>query len=845
MFASRYPGASFAGCQEKRAMSTTLSGLTSAEVEERIRLGQVNRVRRSDAAEYRDIIVRNLFTLFNALVVPAAIALFLLREYNGALAVSGMAFINTVLGLGQEIRAKRHLDQLTLLTEAHARVVRDGKEVDIPSSEVVQGDVVLLRAGDSVVADGEVLESRFLEVDEALLTGESDPVPRHPGDNLLSGSFVVAGEGTYRADRVGLTSFAQSTATEARSYRYLASPLQKAINRIIQVLTTIAVVFSGLYVIVYFIRPDFGATQLVQSVAATITSMVPQGLVLMATLAFILGAVRMSRRGAVVQRLAGVEAMAAVDALCMDKTGTLTTNRLRLDQVRPLAARLSAEEINTRLCLFASASIDQQNKNLQAIRAALGAAEGELLDQVPFKSQNRYSAVWVRRAGQEQVLVLGAPETLGPRLEEKESGGWQVAYDELKSTGLRLLLLAESPRHEPFHGSIDGFPLQPVALVALSDELRPEAGAVLEAFARQGITFKVISGDNPETVRATVRHLKLPLATEPVVSGDQLASAQNRDELIATRSVFGRVNPHQKVEIVETLQRQGHDVAMIGDGVNDVLPIKRADLGVAMGEGSRAARTVADLVLETNNFDLLPEALEEGRTLLRNVRRSSKLFLLKNVYTLVLILGFIFLGGAFPYIPQQVTLLNLLTIGIPAFVITLSHERSTAATRKPFLREVGSFVLRSGLVIGLVGLVLFQTARVLWPVGPDANTGFSAMASVAAAQAVELLHTMIHRTLLLSALVLLGLTALLRALNDGEEQPLVGDQRFRWMAAGALPVYAVAMYWPPAARFFELVPLDLYGWGLVLAAVVPGFLLCLLADWWVGRGVVAAGGTPG
>src|SRR5262249_42425199 len=303
-------------------------------------------------------------------------------------------------------------------------------------------------------------------------------------------------------------------------------------------------------------------------------------------------------------------------------------------------------------------------------------------------------------------------------------------------------------------------------LIALSDELRPDAGQVLEALAGQGIDFKVISGDNPETVRATIHHLKLPLTRDPVVTGDELNTASNRDELIRTRSVFGRVAPQQKVEIVETLQNSGRFVAMIGDGVNDVLPIKKAHLGIAMGEGSQASKTVAGLVLENNNFALLPETLEEGRTIIRNLRRSAKLFLTKNVYSLILIIpGALSLFGLpFPYVPQQVTLLNWLVIGIPAFVIAISRERSRAPTRPDFLREVGWFAIRTGVVFALAGLTVLLFAIHVWGEPPKTQ-----------------------RTLLLSVLVLLGVTALLRALTDGETQPLVGDRWLRWIAVGAIP----------------------------------------------------------
>jgi cation-transporting ATPase E len=378
-----------------------------------------------------------------------------------------------------------------------------------------------------------------------------------------------------------------------------------------------------------------------------------------------------------------------------------------------------------------------------------------------------------------------------------------------------VLLFAESCPGEDGHfprfaGTLADFRLQPLALVGLKDELRPEAGPVLEALAAQGIAFKVVSGDNAETVQSAIRSLRLPLAQEPVVSGDQLLHAKDRRDLIARSGVFGRIAPEQKLDIVRTLQELGHRVAMIGDGVNDVLPIKRADLGIAMGEGSQASKTVAGLVLENNSFDLLPETLEEGRTIIRNLRRSSKLFLVKNVYSFILILACAtgFFGLRFPYLPQQVTLLNWLVIGIPAFVIAVSRDRSVSPTRPRFLREVGWFAIRTGFVFALIGLcILFASLRI-WPAISQRAQG----------------------TLLLSTLILLGLTALFRALTDGEDKRLKSDWRFRLLGVLALPVYALAMYWPPAAWFFELEPLSSLSWLLVLVAVGMGYGLTLLSD---------------
>jgi cation-transporting ATPase E len=766
-----------------------LAGLTAAEVAERTSQGLVNRTPQSVWADYARIVARNLFTLFNLLVTPAAVALFVLEKYQGALAVSGMAIVNTLLGLVQEIKAKWHLDQLAILVETKARVRRDGLDQDVPASEVVLGDLVLVGSGEAIVADGTVVEARFLEVDEALLTGESDPVRRQVGESLLSGSFCVAGEGSYRADRVGKDAFAQSTGAQARAYRYAPSPLTKTINLLIHALTYTAVALCLVYVVLYWIG-RVARDAMVQDMAATITSMVPQGLVVTATISFTLGALRMSRRGAVVQRLHAVESMAAIDVLCTDKTGTLTTNQLRLDHVRVVGAmdRIEAERL---LGLFAAVSVDQKSKSIQALRAALAQQPGELLDQLPFKSQNRFSAVRVRDGQAECVLVLGACEALRPQLKER-GDAWESAWREELKTGLRLLLFAQAEQARPFNGSLEGFALRPLLLVALSDELRAEAPQVLEHLAGQGIAIKILSGDNPETVRATVARLNLPLGREPVVSGDELRAAADPGALIAGRSVFGRVAPLQKVEIVQELQRQGRHVAMIGDGVNDVLPIKRADLGIA-------------------NFALLPEVLEEGRTIVRNLRRSAKLFLVKNVYSLLLILAYAsgWFGVPFPYEPQQVTLLNWLVIGLPALVIVMSRERSTAATKPHFLGEVGWFAVRSGVLMALGGF-----AVLLWAVhvaGDDVKT---------------------QRTLLLSVLILLGITALWRALSDGEEQPLRGDTRFRWLGMAAVPAYLASMYVPVSARFFQLAALDAGQWLVVVVIVIVTASLTMMSDRW-------------
>jgi cation-transporting ATPase E len=787
------------------------TGLTTAEVAERIERGEINRVARSDRAEYTQIVAHNLLTLFNALVVPAAIALFMLHELRSAAAVSGLAVINSAFGLVQEMRAKRHLDRLALLAEVRVRVVRDGDVVELPAGAVVRGDVVVLGSGDSVVADGELVEARFLEIDEALLTGESDAVPRTTGERVLSGSFAVAGEGSYVADGVGIDAYIHRTAIEARRYRFTASPLQTTINQLIRILTATAILLCLSYVVLWRVR-DFSVNDLVLMMAATVTSMVPQGLVLMTTLAFVLAAVRMAGRGAIVQRLESVETMAAIDTLCMDKTGTLTTNNLKLEQLIPLDKQLDEIELKRRLQLFVSASLDRGNKSLGAIRTALGEVPVELVDLLPFKSSNRFSALRARDGSGEYVLLLGAPEVLQRFLPQEEAAFVEAARAGLITTGHRLLLFADAPPGPPLSQTLEGFVLRALALIALSDEMRPEAPAVLQRLARQGISFKVLSGDNPDTVRATMKPLSEVselqyLSTGTLTTGADLEAARDPSELVAKRNVFGRVSPWQKVQVIVALKEAGHRVAMIGDGVNDVLPIKNADLGIAMGEGSRAARTVAGLVLETNRFDLLPAALDEGRTILRNLRRAGKLFLVKNVYTLMLIVATVgIFDMPFPFLPQQVTLLNLLTIGIPVLWITLSTE-SAAGPRTDFLHEVGWFALRTGIVIGAACLALqWHSARVL-------------------DESAE-----VQRTLVLSGLVLLGVTSLLRAVREVEAKSLRGIWPFYVLSAAAVTTFLATIYLRQLSNFFELVPLDATHWLRVLCAVIPAAALLIASD---------------
>lgn len=784
-----------------------VTGLTLLEVQDRQRRGLVNRVKTRLWFEYGSIVVRNLATWFNALVVPAAIALYHLEEYRGAIAVMGMMVINTVVGLAQEIIAKARLERLTLVAATQVRVIRDGKAQAISTEEVVQDDVLQLAVGELIVADGTVLESQFLEVDEALLTGEADPVPRRAGERLLAGSFCVTGEGYYRAEQVGAQSTAQKIAQEARLHRYAAGPIQQAIDRTVRLLSYAAISLSALYLIRFWLT-QFPETELAQMVAATITSMVPQGLVLTATLALTLGAIRLTRRGAVVQRLDAVEAMAAVNVLCLDKTGTLTTNRLQLEKLSILNADVPEQMVRDRIRLFVSAAVDQTNKVLSSLRDTVGQAAVEKLDELPFKAQNRFSAVQVRDGEGKRTLVLGAAEALLSFLDSSTKSHVEAVWKDQLSSGLRLLLLMESSGSVSVESWQQPGTLRPLALLGFRDEVRPEAVAALSALHDQGIAFKILSGDNPTTVRATLSGLALPMKDDEVVSGEDLTASSDANELIQRARVFGRLSPQQKLQIISTLQRQGRFVAMLGDGVNDILSIKQADLGIAMGAGSAATKSVAGLVLWNNNFNLLPAAMDEARIVVHNLRRASKLFLVKNVYTIVLILAvLLFSSLAFPYLPQQVTLLNLLTVGLPAMVLLLGRTIGTGTDRSQFYREIGLFVLQTGVVLGLAGTALLMISA--WGRGDS---------------------PMLQRTLLLALMIVLAIQTVFRVIRQELSWKSLNDWLLLTLTIVAVLMFLLMTQWSQSADFFRLQPLSLAEWGLVLAVAFPAAIIMEVWD---------------
>ncbi|MFF0579943.1 HAD-IC family P-type ATPase [Streptosporangium saharense] len=667
-------------------------GLTTAEVEKRTALGQVNEVGRRSSRSLSAIVRANVLTLFNAVIAALWVVIMIFGQWQDGL--FGLVIVaNSAIGIVQELRAKRTLDRLAVVNEAPVRVRRDGEETEIPPRKVVLGDLVLLCPGDRLLVDGEVMESGGLEIDESLLTGEADPVHKAPGDRVLSGSFVVAGAGSYVATEVGDDAYAARLAKEASAFGLAHSELRAGVTKFIKYITWL-VVPIGLLLIWSQLNKAEDFSQAVTGAVAGIVTMIPEGLVLMTSIAFAVGVVRLGRRRCLVQELPAIEILARVDVLCLDKTGTLTAGGMNLAEVRPLS-----DDPLTTEALAALANLEKTpNPTVQAIKVANPAPScWTVTATVPFSSARKWSGA---DFGEKGAWILGAADVL---LTPATPEYGQAA--DLAATGLRVLALG---RVETLNESLGT--VEPRALVVLEQRIRPEAAETLRYFAKQNVAIKIISGDNPESVSAIATSLGVPggqnavdARTLPEDDPDKLA------EILDTTTVFGRVTPHQKRLFVSALQSRGHTVAMTGDGVNDVLALKDADLGVAMGSGSGATRAVAQIVLMDDDFTSLPSVVGEGRRVLANIERVSSLFLTKTFYAIVLSLLAGVIGIAFPFTPRHSTLVNALTIGIPAFFLALAPSNERA---KPgFVPRVLRLAIPWGVVCALAVHLTYRLAE--------------------------------------------------------------------------------------------------------------------------------------
>jgi len=688
---------------------TSAAGLTAAEVAERVARGRTNATTVRTSRTVGEIVRANVLTVFNGILVTLfVLVLATARWQNGLFGLVVVA--NAGIGIVQEVRAKRTLDRLAVLDAPGARVVREGTEQEVPVGDVVLDDLLVLVAGDQVPADGAVRTSAGLSVDESLLTGESEPMAKAPGDPVWSGAIVVSGRGRVQTTAVGDDAYAARLATEARRYATTYSELVAGTNRLMRGIAVLLAVVGPLVLWSQFRTADNpGWRHSVTGTVAALVGMVPEGLVLLTTLAFVVAAVGLARRNVLVHELPAVEGLARVDVVCLDKTGTLTHGDARFDRLVPLDM---TDPAPARGALGLLAAADPANATAAALAAAFPPPGAAVAASVPFSSARKWSAV---RIVEGATWVLGAPEMVLPAPSGAEGLAAREAADALAARGSRVLLLAASlaePRTDDAGEPVLPEALRPVTLVLLAERIRDDAAEVLGYFTAQGVALKVISGDNPRTVGAVAAAVGVPGVTGAGDAVDARTLPDDPDALAAVMeaaSVFGRVTPHQKRAMVQALQRRGHVVAMTGDGVNDALALKDADIGVAMGNGTAATRAVAQLVLLDGRFASLPRAVAEGRRVIANIERAANMFLVKNVYSLMLALITVVAVSAYPLEPVQLTLISTLTIGVPGFFLALGPNDRRYLPG--FLHRVLRFSLPVGLVTGVGAYAGYALAR--------------------------------------------------------------------------------------------------------------------------------------
>jgi len=677
-------------------VSDTLTGLTSADVAERVADGRTNDVPDAPVRSNLQIIQANVLTPVNG-IITTLFVLILVAGYPADALFAGVVVSNSVIGIAQEFQARRTLTELAVLSAPKARVRRDGETTEVGVSEVVADDVLELSPGDQVVVDGDVLAESGLELDESLLTGESDPVEKAVGDAVLSGSFVSAGSGFYRATHIGAESYAAKLSEEARRFELAGSELRRGVNVILRWLTFIIPPASILLLLRQLDTQSEWQDALQATVAAAV-AMVPDGLVLLTSLSFIAGVIALARRQALAKELASVELLARVDTLCLDKTGTITTGEISLASIQPVGGTTDGEAAEILGAL--GASDPSPNATLQAIIEHHDApGDWNVTNSLPFSSARKWAAT---EFGDRGTFYLGAPDILFDADDVERVHAAEAAAD-----GLRVLLVSRSD--SGWHDQELAETRTPVCLVLLEDTIRPDAQEIFSFFREQGVTLKVISGDNPATVAEVARRAGVDGA-EAWVDAREIPDDQEQlaDHLEST-TVFGRVTPHQKRAMVHALQSRGRTVAMTGDGVNDVLALKDADMGIAMGAGSSSTRAVAQLVLLDNKFATLPRVLAEGRRVINNIERVANLFITKAAYAVLLTALVGIAGAPFPFLPRQLTLIGSFSIGLPGFFLALAPNESLV--RPGFLERVLRFSIPAGAVAGAVTYGLYEWVR--------------------------------------------------------------------------------------------------------------------------------------
>jgi cation-transporting ATPase E len=792
--------------------AATAQGLSAAEAAKRLR--KLGPPAETSSRSVSSIVAGNVFTLFNAIIGVFFVLDLGLGLYADSI-FGLIAVINSYIGIRQELKAKRTLDQLAVLVAPHAKVVRDGATVSLLADEVVPGDVVEVEPGDQLVADGEVVASRGLTLDESLLTGEADGVRKAAGERVLSGSFGISGSGAYRVEAVREQSYAGRLAGEARAFRHPPSPLQDEVNRVIVACIYAMVPLAVLLILTLKLRST-GIEEAAQTATAGLVTLIPEGLVLLMSVTFAVAAVRLARRDTLVQQMSATESLAAVDTICVDKTGTLTDGELRLIGVGIAEGgdQVAAEEALGRF----AASAGERNRTLEAIAEGFPARAGRVGGEVPFSSAWKWSGVTLRepslgsresdrgarsaKTAATTSYVLGAPDVLERAGALTLTPGLARKLEEETAKGRRVVAFGESSESLPDDPATAPPPrLTPLALVVLEETLRPDAAETIAFIRESEVDLKLISGDARATVTAVAYAVGMP-ADAGVVEGPDLPDdPEALAEAAQRNTIFCRIAPEQKRALVEALRASGRYTAMIGDGVNDVPALKQARLAVAMGSGAQVTKGIADVVLLEDRFARLPEAVAEGRRIARNIHRLGRLYMTKTVYAAALILLVAVPGFAFPFLPRHLTLAAFLTIGIPSFVLALAPSDGPLY-RGRLLRALAAFAVPAGLATALGSILSFFLV--------DTVFGGSLVAG---------------RTAATTTLIVLGLSFVL-LLERGPGREHIAIQSYMLaMVAGLGALFALILAAAPVREFFDMALLNATQWFLALLCAAVGLTI--------------------
>ena len=677
-----------------------LKGLNSEEVRKRISEGQVNTAPADKSKSVSSIIVTNVFSVFNYIIAFIVLAIlffyFQTKDINlilHSVGVFTIAITNTAIAIFQEIRAKKALDKVSLLLKKQVTVVRDGQEKLIEQDEIVTDDLIKIGRGDQAAVDGKVIKSNHLEIDESLLTGESHPINKKEGNEILSGSFCISGNGYYMAEKVGSESYAAHITGLAKKFKFSLTPLQRKINFIVKMLFSVAVILVLLEVI--FAAPSsIYDVPYIRKMTTILIALIPQGLVLMASVTYAIGVYRISKIGAIIQRLNAIESFSNIKIVCMDKTGTLTQNKLAVEKVNPLCERKDVSQV---LATYAHYSSDK-NATACAIEELGNFQQWNVADEIPFSSENKLSMLKV----DDKVYILGAYDLLLEKTSSESKAKANELFDKEGLEVYRNLLFGQVVNGSEFEDTkeyMNSITIEPYCIVSISDQIRDDVMEAINLFRENGIQFKILTGDATFAVKAIVNKIGWDVTDDDLISGgelDKMDDAQFK-EAVLSKLVFARLNPEHKLRIIKLLKAESYYTAMLGDGVNDLPAIKEADMGIAMEEGSQITKEVADIVLLENKFSLLPEIFDEGKKIVNTVASVAKLFLTKNFLVIYLTLFSLIFLLDFPLTPRRVAFINIFIIGLPSFIIALKNSNTSKNTN--FLPDLFSFVSISALLI--------------------------------------------------------------------------------------------------------------------------------------------------